>query len=294
MNCFIIDRRVNLKNDFRLGNCRIVCGIFLWVILLFSCCVTAAEPEGKCHSVAEIKARGKLLVGIYNDDPYFSYIKPHTYELVGFDVDIAHALAQEIMGDPNKIEFVIVDSEDRIATLLEGKVDLIIAELSITNKRREMVDFSDVYYVAGQSVLVNSDSPYGVLKDLEGKNVGALSGTTNAIHAANALPGAKFVYFSNLSSGFQALRQGQIQAFCIDDVLLLALRSDSNGVLKGYRVIGGEISWESYGIAVTKGCTEFLNAINQAIAKIKKDGRWQQIYDRNIGSVSAVSARPPV
>ncbi|MEI8366514.1 MAG: transporter substrate-binding domain-containing protein [Parachlamydiaceae bacterium] len=263
----------------------------------FSASALAAEVGAKykkCNSIADIKERGKLLVGIYNDDPYFSFINPLTYQLEGFDVDVARAIAQEIMGNANKIEFVIVDSTDRLNALELGQVDLVIAELSMTEKRRATVDFSDVYYVAGQSVLVNADSSYQSLKDLKGKPVGALAGSTNAEHLRKALPDSTFVYFQTLSSGFQALRQQQIQAFCIDDVLLLALRDDSKRVLKDYRFIGGEILWESYGIAARKGCVELVDAVNQALKKIKSDGRWQQIYDANIGKISHVSASPPM
>lgn len=270
--------------------------LLLILFLCFNALIIGIEADtnrAKCHSLADIKSRGKLLVGIYNDDPYFSFMNPQTLQLEGFDVDVAHAIARELVGDPDKIEFAIVDSNNRLEALMKGKVDLVIAELSMTDKRREMVDFSDVYYVAGQSVLVNADSSYHVLSDLSGKVVGALAGSTNAEHVKKVLPDSKFVYFQNLSAGFQALRQQQIQAFCIDDVLLLALRDDSKRVLKDYRFIGGEISWESYGIAVNKGCTELLDAVNLAIRKIKSDGRWQKIYDANIGKISHVSARPP-
>jgi len=271
-------------------------GIFLCMCLCVVLFAWGAEPEEnvkKCHSLADIKSRGKLLVGVYNDNPYFSYMNPQSYQLEGFDVDMAHALAKEIMGDPNKLEFVVIDSKNRIDTLKQGKIDLILAELSMTQERRKIVDFSDIYYVAGQSILVNADSTYKSLKDLSGKTIGALSGSTNAEHAEDSLPDSKFIYFANLSSGFQALRQHQIQAFCIDDVMLLALRNDSQGVLQGYRFIGGEISWENYGIAVNKGCAELLDAVNQALQKIKSDGRWQKIYDENIGKISKVSAHPP-
>lgn len=246
-----------------------------------------------CRSMADIKASGKLRIGVFNDDPYFSYIDPRTQKLEGFDADMARALTQEIMGDPNKADYIIVDSDNRLEVLRQGKADLVIAELSMNGKRRELVDFSDIYYVAGQSILVNADSPFQSLEDLRGQSIGAVVGTTNEETVKKVLPDTRLVIYPSLTSGFQALRGRRIQAFCIDDVMLIALKTHPQGILLDYRFIGGEISWESYGIAVNKGCHELLDAINAALKNIKKDGRWQKIYDQNIGQVSRVSAGPP-
>lgn len=253
----------------------------------------ASDSSSVCRSLDTIKASGKIRIGVYNDDPYFSYIDPTTQRLEGFDADLARAITEEIMGDPNKAEYIIIDSEKRLDLLKNGMADLVIAELSMTNQRRNIVDFSDVYYIAGQSILVNVDSPFHSLDDLRGQTVGAVIGTTNANNVQEILPNSKLKMFPSLTSGFQALRGRQIQAFCIDDVMLIALKAHPDRILLDYRFIGGEISWESYGIAVSKGCNTLLKAINDALHKIKSDGRWQHIYDENIGHVSRVSAGPP-
>lgn len=251
-----------------------------------------SDSTARCRPLSEIKS-GKLRIGVYNDDPYFSYVDPDTKKLAGFDADMARALTQEIMGDADKADFVIIDSEKRLEVLRDSKADMVIAELSMTDNRRDVVDFSDIYYVAGQSILVNVDSPFYSLEDLRGQTIGAAIGTTNEKHVKALFPNSKFIFFPSLSSGFQALKNRTIQALCIDDVMLIALKTHPQRILLDYRFVGGEISWENYGIAVNKGCYELLEAINQALKKIKADGRWQQIYDRNIGSVSRVSAGPP-
>ncbi len=267
--------------------------IFTGLCLSFASLSADAESDSTCATLSSILSRGRLLVGTYNDDPYFSYMNPKTFQLEGFDIDLSHALAKELLGDENKVEFVIVHPQNRLILLQEGKVDIVLAELSITKERQTQVDFSDVYYIAGQSLLVLANSAFNSLADLRNQTVGILSGTTNTTITTKFLPDATIARFDSLSAGFQALRQGQIQAFSIDDVMLLGLRENAPNYLQDYRFIGGELALESYGIAMKKGCKELQHTINRALGRIKKDGRWQKIYNHNIGQVSKVSARPP-
>jgi len=260
----------------------------------FFCGAAESQNNAHCPSLADIKKRGKLLVGTYTDDPYFSYKNSSTQQLEGFDIDMAHAIAQELLSDPNKIEFVSVSPQNRMTYLQTGNVDLVLAELSITKEREKQIDFSDVYYIAGQSILVKANGPFDTLYDLKGKTIGILQGTTNEENVKEVLPNSKYVFFKTLNDGFNALREGKIQGLSIDDVLLLGVKANAPSFFQDFRFIGGEYSLESYGIAVKKGCGELLQAINQALKNIKQDGRWQQIYDKNIGRVSQVSAHPPM
>lgn len=256
--------------------------------------VSAAEGVAETYpSLVSIKNHGKLRVGVFNDDPYFSYINPTTGKLEGFDADIARALAKEMMGGDDKVEFVVIQSEDRLQALLDGKADLLIAELSMTDKRKSKVDFSDIYYVSGQSIVVRVDSPLQSLEDLKGQTLGAVWISANVKPAESALPNSRFLYFPNLRSGFEALRESKIQAFCVDDVMLMSLRTHPDRIMLNYRFIGNALSHENYGLAVKKGCTELLDAVNTALNKIKANGQWQEIYDRDIKIYSGVSARAP-
>jgi putative glutamine transport system substrate-binding protein len=254
--------------------------------------VIAAESIA-CPNLATIKERGKLIVGTYGDDPYFSYRNPQTQQLEGFDVDIARAIAKRIMGSPTKVDFVTLSPEERISYLQDGRVDIVVAELSITKDRKDFIAFSDIYYIAGQSIMIKADSPYQTVDDLEYKTVGVMKGTTNATNIQRLLPDAKLAFFDNLASGLEALQQDQIAAFSMDDVLLVGLKSDSQNFFKAFRFIGGEISLESYGIGMMKDCQGLLDAINSALKDIKKSGEWQRIYDKNIGIVTQISAKPP-
>ena len=256
--------------------------------------VSASEVGAEtCPTLASIKNHGKLRVGVFNDDPYFSYVNPITGELEGFDADIARALAKEMLGGDDKVEFVVIQSDDRLQALLDRKADILIAELSMTDKRKSMADFSDIYYVSRQTIVVRVDSPFQALEDLKGQSVGAVWISANVMPAANALPNSRFLYFPDLRSGFEALRESQIQAFCVDDVMLMSLRTHPDRIMLNYRFIGNAISHEKYGLVVKKGCTELLNAVNTALKKIKANGQWQKIYDSDIKIYSGVSASAP-
>lgn len=246
----------------------------------------APLSRSSSRTLEEIKQSGKLRIGIYYDDPYFSFMDLGTKRLNGFNADIARALAEEIMGDSSKVEFVVIDSERRLDPLKNGKADMVIAELSMTNQRKALVDFSDTYYIALQSVLVDVNSPFQSLKDLSGQTIGAVIGTVDGSVIESALPSSRLIMFSSIESGFQALKERKIQAFCIDDVMLIALKLHPGRMLLDYRFIGEEIAQGAYGVAVNKGSLDLLEAINDALKKIKSDGRWQEIYKRNIGEVT--------
>ena len=106
-----------------------------------------------------IKARGVLRVGVKYDSPPFGALDPRTSQVTGFDIDLARAIAKTILGDENKVQLVQVTSVNRIPQLENGNIDLIIATMTITQDRLKQIDFSNVYYVAGESLLVKKSSP---------------------------------------------------------------------------------------------------------------------------------------
>lgn len=251
------------------------------------------SKKENCQTLQAIKDRGRLIIGVYEDEPYFGQFNPLTEKIEGFEVDLARELALDLLGDPNRLELIVVTPKDRIPYLQEGKVDLILAQLSVTEDRKKILDLSDIYYLAGQSILVKVNSPIKSLRDLEGRTIGVVSGSTTSINVKKVIPKAHLAFLESASQAFQALIKGQIDAMAFDDVTLLALREDNEAFLRGYKFIGGEMSWEPYAIGVKKGCGDVLHFVNEALRRIKTDGRWQQMYDKHIKSVSQVSAKPP-
>src|SRR5262249_31588005 len=113
-----------------------------------------------------IQDRGRLLVGAYNDIKLFGFADPlQDNTLGGFDIDLAHRIARAIFGEDNRVQIVKVTSAQRIPAVLDGAVDMVLATMTINAKRKEQVDFSEVYFDAGQRVLVRRDSQADGLHD---------------------------------------------------------------------------------------------------------------------------------
>lgn len=127
----------------------------------------STETSAGTNTLEKIKKRGKLIVGVKYDLNLFGLKNPETGKVEGFDIDIAKGLAKKILGDENKIELKEVTSKTRIPMLNNGEIDAIIATMTITEERKKEVDFSDVYFMAGQSLLVKKDSKINSVKDLK-------------------------------------------------------------------------------------------------------------------------------
>ena len=109
-------------------------------------------------SLATIKSRGKLIAGVKYDVRIFGYLNPATNQVEGFDVDLAREVAKRVFGSPDAVEFVEAISANRIPYLNEGKVDMIFSTMTANEDRAKQIEFSDTYYVAGQSLLVPINS----------------------------------------------------------------------------------------------------------------------------------------
>src|ERR1700756_3305618 len=131
-----------------------------------------ADAQGTLETV---KKRGKLIAGVKTDFPPFGYVDAGGKNL-GFDVDVAHRFARSLFTDENKVELVAVASGNRIPFLQSGKLDIIIATVTITDERKQVVEFSDPYFLSGSLLLVPKASAARGLEDLAGKTVAVVQG----------------------------------------------------------------------------------------------------------------------
>jgi putative glutamine transport system substrate-binding protein len=235
-----------------------------------------------------IQDRGKIIIGVKNDVRIFGYLNPQTNAVEGFDVDMGKAIAQYIFGDETKVEFKEAVSKNRIPFLEDGTVDVIISTMTINAERVGQVDFSDPYYVAGQSLLVPKGSPIRSIADLKGKKVGTVSGSTSEKNIHEKAPEAEVLLFDKYADAVAAMAAGQCDAVTTDDIILYGFVRDAPDK---WEVVGGQFTVEPYGIAVKKGNTELRDAINTLVRAMKQDGRWAAIYLKWIGT--AAPSVPP-
>ncbi|MFE1243192.1 glutamate ABC transporter substrate-binding protein [Fictibacillus sp. NPDC058756] len=237
------------------------------------------EKPGKKEgsTIEEIKKRDKLVVGVKYDTNLFGYKDPKTGNVEGFDIDIAKQLAKKILGDENKIELKEVTSKTRVQMLKNGDIDAIIATMTITEERKKEVEFTDVYFEAGQSLLVKKGSDIKGIDDVKsGTKVLAVKGSTSVDNIKEKAPEAEVLEFENYAEAFTALKAGQGDALTTDNAILYGMAAQD----PGFEVVGEPFTDEPYGIAVNKGDKEFAEYINKALKELKDSGEYDKIKDK--------------
>jgi len=234
----------------------------------------ALDPE-----VQAIKDRGVLRVGVKSDVPGFGILNPATNEFEGLEIEMARALAKDIIGDENAVEFTPVTADTRGTLLDNGQIDMVIATFTIKPERLEQWNFSEVYYTDAVGLLVNADAGIKSLADLDGKKIGvALSATSkDAVEAAGAENGHafEFVEFASYPEISTALAAGQVDAFSVDKSIL-------RGYLNADRVLlDDEFSPQDYGIATKLSNTGLAAFVDAFVSRIKTDGSLQGWIDAN-------------
>jgi polar amino acid transport system substrate-binding protein len=230
-------------------------------------------PAGS--TMARIAQRGQLVVGIGQDAYPFAF-RRENLRLEGFDIDIARDIAGSIFGDRDRVTFRPLQATERLEAVRSGQVDLVVATVSITCQRREKMDFSTVYYEAGQRVLVNCGSAVTGLGDLGGKCVCAARGTTSLGKILTATPKPIPVGVANATDCLMLLQLGEVDAISSDDSLLAGMAAQDPRT----EIVGPRFSEEHYGIAINKETPDLVRFVNAVLERRAQDGRWRASYQR--------------
>lgn len=230
--------------------------------------------------VEQIKARGKLVAGVKYDLNLFGLKDPASGKVEGFDIDLAKAIAKKIFGDETKLELKEVTSKTRIPMLKNGEIDMIVATMTITEDRKKEIDFSDVYFMAGQSLLVKKDSKINGLADLtKGTKVVTAKGSTSTANIREKSPDTQVLEFENYAEAFTAMKAGQGDALTTDNALLYGMaKQDPN-----YRVVNETFTEEPYGIGMRKNEDELVKLVNSVLKEMKENGEYDKLYEKWIG-----------
>lgn len=220
--------------------------------------------------------------GVKVDTNLFGYYNIEAGEIQGFDIDIAEALTKEIGGDNARAEFVEVTSKTRIPLLKNGNIDAIAATMTISEERLEEVDFSDVYFEAGQALLAPENTDITQVSDLTAEDtVLAVKGSTSAQRIREHAPDTNILELENYSEAFTALQSGQGEAMTTDNAILLGIMENS----PGYTIAGGTFTEEPYGIAINKGQEDFLNEVNAGLETLIANGTYDEIFNKWFGDL---------
>jgi polar amino acid transport system substrate-binding protein len=241
--------------------------------------------------MAKIRARGYLIAGVDQNAYHFGYLDPFNGQIEGFDIDMLHAIAGAIFGKPNKIRYVAISDDQRISAVQSGEVDIVAYTMTVTCARWQKVDFSTVYFDAGQKVLVPSNSTARSLLDLGGQKVCATKGSTSLTTINTADPGMSrrpvAIPVTYWTDCLVLLQQGDVAAISTDDSILAGLEAQDPFT----KIVGPSLADEPYGLAISNQHPDFVRFVNAVLAQMRADGLWAHSYQRWVGGT--VPAPPP-
>lgn len=262
---------IKLKKFKKTLNILGVLTILCFMMLSLTSC---ASKKPNQDLLDKIKTRGKIVAGIKFDAKPFGFIDKDQ-KIKGFDSDLIRELAKRILGSEDAVEFQQVTSSNRIFSLTSGTVDLVAATMTINPKRKQIIDFSIPYYIAGQAVLVPNNTSIKTLRDLKDKKVIVVLGSTSEMNIRALVPEADILGFRTYTDGFSALKTGRADALTTDDVIITGFLFDN----KGYKMLPGRFSKEPYGIGFrkSKNTQSFQRLVNRTLEEMAADGTIDKI-----------------
>ena len=247
-----------------------------------------AKPVAAASYLDKIKARDKLIVGVFTDKPPFGFVN-EAGRYVGFDTDIGRQFAKDLLGDENKVEFVAVEPASRIPFLQSDKVDLILANMTVTPERKEAVDFTNPNLKVAVQALVPNDSVVKSLNDLATRTTIVTTGTTADIWLTKNHPDWKLLKFEKNSESLQALSAGRGDAYAQDNLVLFSWAKQN----PGYRVLEEKLGDEApIAPAVKKGNTELRDWVNAELAKLGEEKFLLKLYDQYVRKELSDDTKP--
>ena len=226
----------------------------------------------------DIQKAGVVRVAAFDSNPPWGFVDAQSKKIIGLDLDYAQEFAKRLHV---KLEIVPTNPANRVPLLTSGKVDLVIANFTITEERAKAVNFSIPYFAVGTQFIAKK----GFLKSpdqLRGLRIGVDKGTTNEIQLRQQYPTATLVAYDDSPFGLTALRNGQVQAFAQDGPVLIGLLSHLPDRAK-YEIPPFTISQDYIDIGLPKDDQALTDYVNTTLRQIEADGTAAKIYDAWFG-----------
>ncbi len=244
-----------------------------------------AAPVSAETTLEKVSRTGTLTIGTRTGSPPFAFVNKNN-EWVGFSIDLVEQgvvpeLSKKI-GKPVKLEKKESTPPTRIPLLSSNAVDLIAGTMTDTPERRQSVDFTITFFLTGAQLLVKKGSPIHGIQDIAGKRVAAQQGSTNARIIREKMPTAQLREFPDQPAAFQALMQGQVDAYTNDGIQLAGLRAKAPNPSE-LEIVGDFFSDEPYGMAMRKGDAEFKSAVDTGLKTLIRSGKYFELYDKWFG-----------
>ncbi|MDR2349786.1 MAG: cysteine ABC transporter substrate-binding protein [Deltaproteobacteria bacterium] len=252
---------------------------FVLVLALFA--AFAIFSAGTLRAAGEldaIKKRGTLRVAVFSDKPPFGFVNENG-DNEGYDVLLAKKVAEDLLGDPSKVEFVLVEAASRIEVLQAGKADIVFANFTVTDERAKQVDFALPYMKVALGVVSPEKAPITDVAQLSGKTLIVNKGTTADFYFTENHPEVKLLKYDQNTEAFNALRDGRGVGLAHDNTLLFAWARENPGFVTGIDFLG---SLDAIAPAVKKDNGELLDWLNAEIETLTAAGFFQKDYEATL------------
>ena len=253
------------------------CLTALLALSLIGATIGHAQIARADSTLQTVKDRGTLLAGVRFDTPPYGFVDA-AGKNVGVDVEIAAEIARRL---GVKLELVRVTGQSRIPTLTSGKVDALIAALTVTPEREKVIDYTMIYVTDGSSVVVKAGSPIKTIADLNDRTVSFVQGTTADEGLRLKAPNAKVLKFQDYPSAFLAFRQGLADAFIGETLGIGQFLNTDPGK---YDALPEVLHPDPIGIGLRKDDTEWKAYLNEQLKAIIRDGTWSAIMAKYVGT----------
>lgn len=258
--------------------------VLVLVLVLAGC---GAKPVSSENILKTDQKTDTITWGVKADTKLLGLTDVHDGQNKGFEVDMAKAVTEKILGKKGHAKFVTVTSQSRIPLLKNGNVDAIMATMTITPERRKTIDFSNYYFDAGQSILVKDNSPIKNVRDLNNRTIIGVVGANSVQNVQAAAPKTRVLQLPDYAQALVALKSGQGDALTTDNVILGGMAVEN----PGYKIVGGTFTSEPYGIGINKGQPEFKAALNKAIKEVIADGTYNRLVKKWFGPIPGFNVK---
>lgn len=247
-----------------------------------------ASATAKARTLDEIKKSGKIKIGVFSDKNPFGYVDENG-KVQGYDVYFAKRIAKDLLGSEDAVDFVYVEAASRVEYLKSAKVDITLANFTVTDERKEQVDFALPYMKVALGIVSPQKAEITDVNQLKGKKLIVVKGTTAETYFSKNYPDVTLVKFDEYQEAYDALLDGRGDAFSTDNTEVLAWAKQNKGFVVVVESLG---DIDTIAPAVQKGNTELLNWLNDEIKTLAKEKFFHKDFDETLKSVYGDSIDP--
>ena len=274
-----------MKGEFRMKKVFLCFMSFLLTLGILGACGESNTSQSEARSIEEIQESGKVIIGVFSDKKPFGYVDSNG-DYQGYDVYFGNRIAQDLGVE---VEYVPVEAASRVEYLVSNKVDIILANFTVTEERKEKVDFTLPYMKVALGVVSPDDALITDVEQLNGKTLIVSKGTTAETYFTENYPNVNLLKFDQYSEAYNALLDGRGDALSTDNTEVLAWALENEGFSVGVESLG---SIDTIAAAVQKGNDELLEWLNNEIVELGKEDFFHADYEETLAPVYGDAATP--